>query len=71
VPLQIHMMADDPWGDEDLPAARQLADEVDAAELFVYPGSAHLFADSSLDDFDEQAAGLLRARSLTFLDVIG
>ena len=71
VPVQIHMMADDPWGDEDLPAARELADEVEAAELFVYPGSAHLFADSSLPDFDEQAATLLRERTLAFLAAVG
>src|SRR5262249_53309290 len=37
VPLQIHMMEDDEWVDEDLPAARQLVETVDGAELFLYP----------------------------------
>src|SRR6266516_2151509 len=38
VPLQIHMMEDDEWAVEDLPAARELLDEADRAELFLYPG---------------------------------
>jgi len=71
VPLQIHMMESDPWGDEDRPAAEALVDEVEGAELFLYPGSGHLFADSSLDDYDEQAAGLLKARTLVFLRQVG
>jgi dienelactone hydrolase len=68
VPLQIHMMDHDPWAEEDLPAAEALVQEVEDAELFLYPGSGHLFADPSLDDYDEQAAGLLKARTLAFLD---
>jgi dienelactone hydrolase len=67
VPLQIPMMENDEWVDEDLPAARQLAETVDDAELFLYPGDRHLFADSSLPDYDERAATLLRQRVLTFL----
>jgi dienelactone hydrolase len=67
VPLQIHMMENDPWVDEDLPAARQLVAAVDGAELFLYPGDRHLFADSSLPDYDEGAATLLRRRVLAFL----
>ena len=67
VPLQIHMMEDDEWVDEDLPAARQLAQTVDGAELFLYPGDRHLFADSSLPDYDEGAAMLLKQRVLAFL----
>jgi dienelactone hydrolase len=67
VPAQIHMMEDDPWVDEDLPAARELAGSVDGVELFLYPGSGHLFADSSLADYDEAAASLLRERVLAFL----
>jgi dienelactone hydrolase len=68
VPLQIHMMEDDPWVDEDLPAARELAETVDGAELFLYPGDRHLFADASLADYDERAATLLRQRVLAFLE---
>ena len=48
VPLQIHMMEDDEWVDEDLPAARQIVETVESAELFLYPGDRHLFADESL-----------------------
>ena len=71
VPLQIHMMEDDPWVDEDLPAARELVAGVDAAELFLYPGDRHLFADSSLSDYDEGAAATLRQRVLAFLESVG
>ena len=59
VPLQIHMMEDDEWAAEDLPAARELAETIDGAELFLYPGDRHLFADSSLPDYEESAATLL------------
>jgi dienelactone hydrolase len=68
VPLQIHMMEDDEWAVEDLPAARELAETADGAELFLYPGDGHLFADSSLPDHDESAAALLMQRLLTFLE---
>ncbi len=71
VPLQIHMMDADPWGEEDRPAAEALVAEVDDAELFLYPGSGHLFADPSLDDYEEQAAGLLKERTLAFLHRVG
>jgi dienelactone hydrolase len=70
VPLQIHMMEADEWAVEDLPAARQLIGEVEGAELFLYPGDRHLFADSSLPDYDEAAAKLLKQRVLRFLDNI-
>ncbi|TML12493.1 MAG: dienelactone hydrolase [Actinobacteria bacterium] len=69
VPLQIHMMESDEWALEDLPAARQL-ETVEGAELFLYPGDGHLFADSSLPDYDESAATLLKQRVLGFLDNI-
>jgi dienelactone hydrolase len=68
VPLQIHMMENDEWVDEDLPAARELVASVDGADLFLYPGDKHLFADSSLPDYDEDAARLLKQRVLTFLE---
>ena len=71
VPVQIHMMEEDEWADEDLVAARELVEEHDNAELFLYPGDGHLFADSSLDDFDEEAAGLLKKRTLAFLEAAG
>ncbi len=71
VPVQIHMMDADPWAEEDRPAAEALAKEVDGAELFIYPGSGHLFADSSLPDFDEEAARLLKRRTLALLSAVG
>jgi dienelactone hydrolase len=66
VPLQIHMMEGDEWAEEDLPAARELA-ETAGAELFLYPGDGHLFADSSLPDYDESAATMLKERVRAFL----
>jgi dienelactone hydrolase len=68
VPLQIHMMDADEWAEEDIVVARTLVDEIEGAELFLYPGDGHLFADSSLSDFDEEAAALLKERTLLFLE---
>ena len=71
LPLQIHMMEDDEWVvGEDLEAARQLDETIESAELFLYPGDRHLFADNSLLDYDEKAAALLRERVLAFLNGI-
>jgi dienelactone hydrolase len=67
VQLQIHMMEKDEWAMEDLPAARELVESVDGAELFLYPGDRHLFADSSLPDYEERAAAQLKERVLAFL----
>ena len=73
VPVQVHGMESDPFfADEgDLDAARALVGSVPDAELFLYPGSAHLFADPSLPSYDEEAAELLLERVLTFLDGVG
>ena len=71
VPVQIHFMEDDPWAEEDLPAAREIAGTVDGAELFVYPGDRHLFADSSLSDYERGAAALLTQRTLDLLARVG
>ena len=68
VPLQIHTMEADEWGDVDV--ARELAETIESAELFLYPGDRHLFADNSLPDYDEGAATLLKRRVLRFLDGI-
>ncbi|HEU6444866.1 MAG TPA: dienelactone hydrolase family protein [Gaiellaceae bacterium] len=69
LPLQIHLMEADEWALEgDLDAARQIDETVASAELFLYPGDGHLFVDSSLPDYDEPAAMLLRQRVLAFLD---
>jgi dienelactone hydrolase len=70
VPLQIHMMSEDEWAQEDLPAARELTESADDAELFLYPGDRHLFADNSLSDYDDSAATLLKERVLAFLAAV-
>lgn len=67
VPVQIHGMEGDEFFEEDLPAARELAESSDEAELFVYPGDQHLFTDRSLDAYDAEAAGLLMERVRAFL----
>ena len=39
----------------------------DDAELFLYPGDQHYFADSSLPSYDAEATALLTERVLAFL----
>jgi dienelactone hydrolase len=71
VPVQIHGMDADPiFADEgDLDAARELVTVAGpAAELLLYPGDGHLFADRSLPGYDAAAAALLTARVVEFLD---
>ncbi len=69
VPVQVHAMDADPFfvGDGDIEAARQLVGQAADGELFLYPGEAHLFADSSLPTYDPDATALLRERVLAFL----
>jgi dienelactone hydrolase len=69
VPVQVHAMDADPFfvDEGDIDAARELVDEAKDAELFLYPGDQHLFADSSLPSYDPDAAALLRERVLSFL----
>jgi dienelactone hydrolase len=71
VPVQIHGKKADPFFEEDLEAARELADSAGEAELFLYDGEEHLFADSSLPAYDGTAAALLKERVLGFLDRVG
>jgi dienelactone hydrolase len=58
VALQLHLTE----GDEDVPFAEALAATVPGADLFMYPGPEHLFA-----EHDEQAASLLTQRVLEFV----
>lgn len=70
VPVQVHGMDADPFfaGEGDIDAARALVSAApDEAELFVYPGDQHLFADDSLPSYDKDAAALLTERVLDFL----
>jgi dienelactone hydrolase len=73
VPAQIHGMDEDPIfvGEGDVDAARELVEAADDAELFLYPGDRHYFADSSLPSYDESAAKLLTERTLAFLAAHG
>ena len=69
VPVQIHGMDADPYfvGEGDVDAAREIVAKVPDAELFLYPGDQHYFADSSLPSYDATAAALLQKRVLEFL----
>ncbi|WP_186389141.1 MULTISPECIES: dienelactone hydrolase family protein [unclassified Stappia] len=70
VAAQIHGMDNDPMfvGEGDIDAARELVEKVAEAELFLYPGDQHYFADSSLPSYDADATALLTLRVLEFLD---
>jgi len=68
VPVQVHGKEGDPFFAEDLEAAQALVGSTDEAELFLYPGDEHLFADSSLPAYDAVAAALLSERVLAFLE---
>jgi dienelactone hydrolase len=70
VPVQVHAMDADPWMEEDLDAAKALAASTEQAELFLYPGNRHLFADPSVADYDAAAAALLGERVLAFLAAV-
>jgi len=70
VPVQIHGMDADPFfvGEGDIDAAREIVETVEDAELFLYPGDQHYFADGSLPSYDPDATALLTRRVLAFLD---
>ena len=70
VPVQVHGKEGDEFFLEDIDAARALVESNDQAELFLYPGTEHLFADPSLPAFDPAAAALLTERVLAFLERI-
>ncbi|EGE57385.1 UNVERIFIED_ORG: dienelactone hydrolase [Rhizobium esperanzae] len=69
VAVQIHGMDNDPIfvGEGDIDAAREIVATVEDAELFLYPGDQHYFADSSLPSYDANATALLTARVIEFL----
>jgi dienelactone hydrolase len=69
VPVQIHGMDADPIfvGEGDVDAARELVASAEGAELYLYPGDQHYFADSSLPSYDPEATALLTERVLEFL----
>ena len=69
VPVQVHGMDADPIfaGEGDIDAARKLVTQAKDAELFLYPGDQHYFADSTLPSYDAAATALLTQRVLDFL----
>jgi dienelactone hydrolase len=70
VPVQVHGMDADPIfvGEGDVDAARALVASTEHAELFLYPGDQHYFADRSLPSYDAEAAALMLQRTLDFLE---
>lgn len=69
VPVQVHAMQADPFfvDDGDMEAAQTLVGSAAQAELFLYPGDQHLFADSSLPSYHAAASSLLGQRVVDFL----
>jgi len=69
VPAQVHGMDADPIfvGEGDIDAARELVEQAKDAELFLYSGDQHYFADSSLPSYDADATALVVQRVLDFL----
>ncbi|MFF8015577.1 dienelactone hydrolase family protein [Streptomyces sp. NPDC007929] len=67
VPVQVHAKEADPLFAEDIDAARALVSDCADAEMFLYPGDQHLFADTSLPSHDPEAAKLLTQRTIEFL----
>jgi dienelactone hydrolase len=69
VPVQVHAKDADSFfvDDGDINAARELVEIAEKAELFLYPGNQHIFADNSLPSYDAAASTLLIQRVLDFL----
>jgi dienelactone hydrolase len=69
LPVQIHGMDADPYfvDEGDIESARELVASANRAELFLYPGNQHYFADSSLPSYDADSTALLLQRVLNFL----
>ena len=61
VPVRVLATADDPYfvDEGDIDAARRLAADSPDAELVLFPGSGHLFADPGHTSYDAETAGLL------------
>lgn len=68
IPLQVHRMESDEWCDA--ATADKLAHEVPNSELFTYPGSAHLFTDASLAEYEPHLARLAIGRAIDLLERI-
>jgi dienelactone hydrolase len=68
VDVQIHINEHDEFLEEEVVEEFiSLAGKAARAELFLYPGSAHLFTDSSLPDYEPESTELVVERTLEFL----
>lgn len=71
VDLQIHISeGDDYYEPEIVDEFVERAGVVATAERFVYPGSTHLFTDSSVADYEPVTAAQVMERTLEFLERI-
>ena len=68
VALQMHFTQNDPWSEEDIEVARDLAETVPNGELHLYPGTGHLITDSSLTEYDAVATAVILERTLRLLE---
>jgi dienelactone hydrolase len=68
VDMQLHINERDPWCELDIVQdfVRQAKTSA-KAELFLYPGSSHLFTDSGLRDYEPDSAELVLQRTIDFL----
>jgi dienelactone hydrolase len=64
IPVQIHTSREDPWVDAAVLAAFA---EATSAQVFRYPGRAHLFADESSSDYTPEHAKTLTERVRAFV----
>ena len=72
VDLQIHVSEGDEFREAGVPEEFVAeAGKVARAELFVYPGGEHLFADSSLPGYSAESTATMLKRSLEFLKRVG
>ena len=73
VPVQVHYAADDPWveaEEEVVPLGVAVRGAGATFEEYVYPGSAHLFADPDLPEYDRASSEAMWERVISFLDRI-
>lgn len=74
VPAQTHSTLDDPWREQEEihEAVRDVEAGGGSIEVFDYPGSGHLFTDSTLpSEYDAETAELFWSRALPFVAACG
>ena len=68
VPVQFHIARNDEWREAGVVESFVAGVEaVASGQLFEYPGSAHLFTDSSLLEYNEPASSLVLGRTVELL----